>query len=236
MAVTFPAGGTIFIGDQVQFQATVTLSDGSTQTATSAVWGSDNTSAATVSQSGLVTAVGPGEVTIFADVNPRGTLLIRVFPEFDGTWSGQELITSCEDSDFYEGACGDADFLDVGDVFSHNSVFTQNDAVVTGVITETSTTSTTHTGSISIGGELQLLPAQGMPPRDEYSTQVLNWRSRAETPSQMTGSYEWMFTRLDEDGEIRVGIQLQNVVKTGASGQLSVGNGRRPDLRRFRRR
>ena len=61
------------------------------QVATDAVWGSDNTAVATVSATGLVTAVGAGEVTIFADVNPRGTLSFRVFPRLDGIWQGLEI-------------------------------------------------------------------------------------------------------------------------------------------------
>jgi hypothetical protein len=77
----------IRVGDAVQFEAYETLSNGTTRRATAATWGSDNPAVATVSSSGLVTAVSPGEATIFADVNPRGTVRIRVLPAETLTFS-----------------------------------------------------------------------------------------------------------------------------------------------------
>ena len=88
VSVTFPAAETISIRDRVQLQATVTLSDGTTQTATNTVWRSGNPWVATVSQTGLVRANAAGEARIFADVNPTGSYRLRVFPQFDGTWQG----------------------------------------------------------------------------------------------------------------------------------------------------
>src|SRR5262245_305818 len=99
VAVTFPSGGTIFIGAQAQLRATVTMSDGSTQDRTSsATWSSDAPAIATVATNGMVTAVAAGEATIAADVSVRGTIRIRVFPEFAGTWVGSEVVTVCEES------------------------------------------------------------------------------------------------------------------------------------------
>ena len=238
VAVTFALGGTSFIGDRVQFQATSTLSDGTTQVATDAVWGSDNTAVATVSPTGLVTAVGAGEVTIFADVNPRGTLSFRVFPRLDGIWQGLEIITSCVDYGAYAGACGNPAFLDVGDVFSHNATYTQDDAMVTAVIEETDTRTTTHMGTISIDGELQLPSATGQPVPDDFTTMVQDWRSRADVPAEMTGSYTWFHLTNDKDGEIMVGIDLRDVVRTGDRGGVSQGRGgiRRLDPGRFLQR
>ena len=64
VSVTHPADhGTIYIGDQVQFQATVSSSGGATPAATGAVWASDAPAVATVSPAGLVTAVSAGEAT-----------------------------------------------------------------------------------------------------------------------------------------------------------------------------
>ena len=82
VSITFSAQ-TIRVGDTVQFEAHETLSNGQTRIATSATWGSDNPAVATVSQAGLVTAVGLGTATIFADINPRGTVLIEVLPRDD---------------------------------------------------------------------------------------------------------------------------------------------------------
>ena len=68
VAVTHAAEGTIFIGHEVQFRATVTLSDGSTAAASEVTWTSDAPEVATVSTAGLVTAVAAGEATVSAEV------------------------------------------------------------------------------------------------------------------------------------------------------------------------
>jgi hypothetical protein len=55
------------VGTTSQFNATATLSSGSTQDVTSqAAWSSSNTSAATVSTSGVVSGVGTGTAVINA--------------------------------------------------------------------------------------------------------------------------------------------------------------------------
>jgi hypothetical protein len=67
-------------GGTAQFTATVTMSDGSTADRTSsATWQSDNVNIATVSGSGLVTAVANGNTNISATVsNVRGARAVNV--------------------------------------------------------------------------------------------------------------------------------------------------------------
>ena len=91
--MSYPTERTLFIGDQVQFRASLTLSDGSTQTAEDVTWTSDAIAVATVSASGLVAAVAAGEATISAEVpgSGGGSVRIRVFPEFQGHWAGDSL-------------------------------------------------------------------------------------------------------------------------------------------------
>ena len=61
VSVTYPADhGTIYIGNQVQFQATDSSGGGGTQAVTGATWQSDAPAVATVSSSGLVTGVSAG--------------------------------------------------------------------------------------------------------------------------------------------------------------------------------
>ena len=190
VSVTFPAGGTIFIGNAVQFAAQETLSNGTTRDATNdATWGSDAPNVATVSSTGLVTAVAAGQATISADVNPRGTMLIRVFPNFGGSWAGNEVFASCEASGEFEGLC-DVPGFGVGAVFPHNSMFTQNEASVDATIFTGDGTTATMTGNITVGGELQLPSAPVLPADPMVNAQVQNWLSRADTPSRMTGTYE----------------------------------------------
>lgn len=81
VVVTWPSERTLFIGDQVQFEANLVLSDGSTQAAENITWTSDATAVATVSASGLVTALAAGEASISAEVadGRGGSVRIRVF-------------------------------------------------------------------------------------------------------------------------------------------------------------
>jgi len=71
---------TIYVGQTEQMTATVTMSDETTKTATG-TWGSDNTSVATVNQSGLVTGIASGKATVYIDTTEwslRGTKLLTV--------------------------------------------------------------------------------------------------------------------------------------------------------------
>ena len=200
VAVAFPAGavgGTVFIGNTVQFEARETLSDGTTRVANTATWGSDNSAVATVSSAGLVTALAAGEATIFADVNPRGTMRIRVFPDFGGMWTGRREVMACEDSGDLAGACGVVPELLVGTQSPVDATFTQTEASVGAVLGSTGDsdpTTITTTGTITVGGELQLAAAPILPPESDNDSLLQNWRSRSDTPTRMTGTFEVLLT------------------------------------------
>jgi hypothetical protein len=215
VAVTFPSGGTIFIGAQAQLRATVTMSDGSTQDRTSsAVWGSDAPGIATVATSGMVTAVAAGEATIFADVSVRGTIRIRVFPEFAGTWAGSEVVTVCEESGVFVGLLCVPEELGVGNTFRHDNRFTQNNASVTATILFSDSAST-MTGTVAIDGQAELPPAPVLPAIEGLVLETRNFKARADRPGRMTGAYEWVFTAPGLDGSSRQVYELRDVVKSG---------------------
>jgi Carboxypeptidase regulatory-like domain/Bacterial Ig-like domain (group 2) len=79
LAVT---GTTPAIGETIQFTATATRSDGATANVTlQAAWQSSTTAVATVSASGLVTGVGPGEADITATYQQiSGSRRVKVEP------------------------------------------------------------------------------------------------------------------------------------------------------------
>lgn len=228
VSVLFPAGGTIFIGDAVQFEARETLSDGTSRIAATATWGSGNPAVATVSPKGLVTAVAAGEATIFADVNPRGEMRIRVFPDLGGAWTRTDVIVSCEDTGAFEGGC---DFAPIGEPSDTNTaMFTQSDASVGAVIGgdlgggQTVTT----TGTIAVGGELRLQRAPFLPPDPEGDIHLQNWRSRADTPSRMTGTYEIRATITGLSGFLLIKVRLQDMVKATGTAIVPSGMGGGP--------
>lgn len=218
VAVVFPAGGTIFIGREVQFEARETLSNGTTRTATGATWGSDAPAVATVSSTGLVRAVSAGEATIFADAGSRGTLRIRVYPSFAGLWGGSEVLTSCQGTGRLAELC--AEFTP-GDVAMHASSFTQTDATVNASIDAGDNTYARMTGTISVGGELELPSAPVLPADPEVALEVQNWRSRSDVPGAMTGTYEILVTVTGVAGSARVGVRLQNVSRVSTQTALA---------------
>ena len=84
VSVTYPGDhDTIYIGDEVQCQATTSSSGSGAQAATNATWESDAPGVATVSSSALVTGVSPGEATISADV-PGGGARLATHPSLPG--------------------------------------------------------------------------------------------------------------------------------------------------------
>lgn len=82
------------LGQTRQLQARVHFSDGSDRIVTTGVsWQSVNNQVATVSASGLVTAVGPGSSSVratYEGVLSRDSFLaqVRVSPDLNGTWRG----------------------------------------------------------------------------------------------------------------------------------------------------
>lgn len=215
VTVSFP-GGPVYIGSSTQLEARETLGNGTTRVPTSVSWSSDKVQIATVSNTGVVSAVAAGEATITADVSgTRGSLLVRVLPNFGGAWSGPETVVSCADSGQLSGFCSESQF--VGEVFFHESSFTQNMASVTGVLDLGDGMRATVTGTITVDGELLLGSAPVLPADPDLNAQVENWRSRADTPSRMTGTYEVLFTIPGVTGSARIGLRLDNVTKISAS-------------------
>jgi hypothetical protein len=181
VTVSDQGSGTIFIGNSRQFLATERLSDGMMRSAPNATWRSDAPTVATVSASGQVTAIAAGEATITAEVNPVGSLRIRVFPSFGGSWRGTDLAVSCVDSGAFAGFCADPSNFVAGEAFVHQSGFTQQDAVVNGVLDLGGGVTAAATGQVSIGGELALSSATTMPPDPAFTSVVQNWRVRSDT-------------------------------------------------------
>jgi hypothetical protein len=78
-----------------KFSLTATLSTGVTEAVTP-TWSSDTQGVATVDSAGTVTGVGAGQATIIATYQGQtATELIRVIPNYEGTWSGTWAVTNC---------------------------------------------------------------------------------------------------------------------------------------------
>ena len=240
VSVTYPADhGTIYIGDQVQFQATVSSSGTGTQAATNAAWESDAPAVAIVSSSGLVTAVSAGEATISAEVpaGGRGLLRIRVFPEFHGHWEGDLNVTGITvPPDWQE--LGEEDCNGLPDCASWIPLavdFTQDGATVTGSVKSTFTAPpnydwTVQSGTVSIDGTLSLtsdeiafrLPDDTV----EIRARLMSWESRADTPGVMTGTavVQYSSDTLSGNAEVEGCLEADNIIRE-CSGWRGQGGG-----------
>jgi hypothetical protein len=96
--VTVTVNDPVRMGQTTQATGTATLSDGQTRAVTSG-FRSDATGVATVTDSGMVAAVGNGQATIYAVYEGiQGQDLIRVVPDYHGTWTGGLRVTACAQS------------------------------------------------------------------------------------------------------------------------------------------
>ena len=226
VSVTYPTERTLFIGDEVQFHASLVLNDGSTQAAENVTWTSDATAVATVSASGLVAAVAAGEATISAEVagGGGGSVRIRVFPEFQGHWAGQGVATGCT-------ATGDALWTAFCAGFPQSAPaeradeaafdLTQTGADVGGVVDlGTERRLEVRSGEVSIDGTLRLtfdafpFVIEGM----ELNVEVLSWQTRADTPGRMTGGFQLAYSREPSPGSAVVDVALDEVTRTANTG------------------
>ena len=214
ISVTFPAGGTIYIGATAQFQAEETLSDGATRPV-AAIWSSDTPAVAAVATTGVVTAVGAGEATLTAEANARrGTLRIRVYPNFSGTWSGVESAISCDDSGVFEGVCSDPDFYTSGDRFLHRSSYTQTDTVVSTTLDLGGGFTASGPGIVSVPGALELPRTRVRPEEGDIKLDIENLRFRSDVPARLTGTYAARFSASGVEGSVVVGCRLESVIRT----------------------
>ena len=98
IAIT-PADDLLTVKTTLTFKAAGTFADGSARTI-DARWLTDNPAVATVNAGGMVTGVGTGSTTLIVTAGDRtASRVLRVVPDFTGSWSGQSQITGCSAGD-----------------------------------------------------------------------------------------------------------------------------------------
>lgn len=100
-SITVTVTSPLKVGQTAQAEATAAIGGGGTQPVTSG-WQSAAPGVASVTPSGLVTALANGSATIFvASGGRQGQQVVRVVPDYDGQWSGSYLVTACADSGYF---------------------------------------------------------------------------------------------------------------------------------------
>jgi trimeric autotransporter adhesin len=150
------AGSMLYIGETAVINATARLTDNSgIEITTNGTWASDDTSIATVNNTGLVTAVGSGQVTITVSYGGKSaTRSFRCLPNYGGSWTGTYTVTTC-------GATGDFELysfcgtVPAGTVLNTDLILTQTGDQISGQI-YLGTLTASATGPVAMDGHLVL--------------------------------------------------------------------------------
>jgi len=235
-----PTTDLLKIGATERFSAQVRMSDGSTRPAVGAVWGSDAPAVAAVDGGGTVSGASAGRATIFADAEGfRGTQLLRVVPDYQGSWAGLYRIAQCTDSGDLRGLC--REFFDDFETASILLRLTQNRDMVSGTVGLGELLGDA-TGTIQMGGDLQLsgsVPFEGDGVKG--SIRLAEWSSSVQG-QQLSGSFKQVWTAQGAAGDVTLSCVLNGVGRTSSSAAPAPsasgagGQSMRPLVSKFRKR
>lgn len=163
----------VFTGHTTNATATARKADGTTEVV-AATWSSDRTTVATVSPTGLVTAVGSGTANIVASYQGlTGSAPFSVTPDFSGTWRGTLRFASCEGFGDPR-TCGH--FNPVGTTGDMTLVFTQDGNGVQGTFDFTYQGTYWHSPAYHFWGTLSgVFDAEGVLSMQGRSPSGSNW-------------------------------------------------------------
>lgn len=206
VAIT-PATDLITINGTAAFSATATMSDGTTKSVTG-TWASDATAVATVDSSGKVTGIAPGQATVSVTYdNVKGSRTLRVVPDYQGNWSGEYTVLSCQDTgDFHrEDWCKVA----MKDLVRLTMALTQTRDAVAGTWTHRDMAGNTS-GTIETDGTLVL---SGDGKLDNVPMTMTGWRSRSTDNSTQTGTFTLNITSTVWSGSSQAQIDIRTCRK-----------------------
>jgi hypothetical protein len=224
LAITL--GDMLLVGRTVNATATATMSNGQTQAVTSG-WVSSATHVATVTDAGVVRGVGNGTSVI--TVNSGGqqaSRTIRVAPDFDGRWSGVQIVTACRDSLDLRGICQEPEFAAViGSAYAISLTARQaggldvaGEFVVEGITYPTFTTSVADDGTIRFSSTAEEDGVRGM----------VSWVMQSTFAGRGTGTIVETYTFPGlATGELVWESTFSDLLRAGTSAQALES----PDLR-----
>jgi hypothetical protein len=204
-----PSTDLIKIQGTESFTVTATMSDGSSK-AVSGTWASDASAIATVDTAGKVTGVSAGQASIavsYGGVSARRT--IRVVPDYQGSWSGDYTVLTCQDS----GDFAKEDWCKVAlqnGVIRVTMVLTQTRDAVSGTWAHDVMAGTAQ-GTIETGGTL---PLAGTGMLDHTPMAISGWRSLSTDNRSQTGRFNLTFTSTVWSGSAQASVEIRTCVKS----------------------
>lgn len=220
-----PATDLVKIKASETFMANATLSDGSSRSV-QATWGSDTPSVATIDSTGRATGVAPGLATIYADYQGmRATRLLRVVPDYQGTWQGDWSVTGCVDEGDWTGVC---QLAPNGTVWALTLGITQTRDSVTGTM-DSYGDNVAHTpgpvsGTIRQSGHLVVSGTYTNTIKGNLvETTISNWETITTDNERMTGRFRETTRVAGLQGSVYHDGELRNVTKTSATPLMARG-------------
>lgn len=216
VAITSP----IRMGVTTQATGTATLSNGQTQSVTSG-WQSDAPNIASITDAGLLTGRSNGQATIFVTSGGRqGQQLVRVVPDYQGSWSGQLSITSCTQTGLFvpTNFCGV--FL-VGSSNSYSLSLAQSGDSMTALLSYGSPFTSSRVPAFIAGDGTSSFVAIV-----SGTATIINASVSISSPSvgALTGTVNEIWTAPGSAGEGRLTQNIVGTTRTSATA-LSVGEG-----------
>jgi Bacterial Ig-like domain (group 2) len=195
----------VFIGATEQMTASATLTNGTPQTP-ACTWGADAPAVASINPAtGLVTAVASGNVTVWCDASGRrGTKLLRILPNYAGTWSGSYFITGCSHSGAFATGnfCGN---FSTNQVLPYNFVLTQSADSVAGRFFLGTIQFDQTTAPVSLDGSMILTS------RSTSGTTSIDvvWSVNSTQAGRVTGTHHqiWRSSGLSGQGDVNATIR-----------------------------
>ena len=195
--------GPLRTGQSVTLNATVNLSNNTTQAATSPAWTSSNTTVASVDNAGVVTANNQGSATISVSAQGQtASMPVTVWQDYQGTWIGQYRIRVCTATgDFSAIGWCSSDFFNVGKLLPVRVIFTQ-------------TSSPAVNGTIELGTIVGNLRGNVFDNRHFVGSGTASFSSEGIVLTFTIGTFDALAS-----GTQMAGSFVWNVGATGAAGQ-----------------
>ena len=212
-----PTTDLLKVGATERFSAQVRMSDGSTRPAVSPVWGSDAPAVASIDAGGTVGGAGAGRASVYADAEGfRGIQILRVVPDYQGSWAGLYRVVQCTDTGEFNNARVCADIFKDAEVGSIVLRLTQNRDTVSGTIGLGELLGDA-TGTIQPAGELQLSGSVSFEEEGvKGSVRLSDWNSSMQG-AEISGSFKQVWTLQGVSGDATLSCVVNGISRTSSS-------------------
>ena len=226
----------LLVGRSASATASATMSNGQVQNVGTG-WRSSAPQVATVTDSGSVRGMANGDATISVSFGGQeGSKAVRIAPDYDGRWEGLQVVTSCVDSEDFEGICEEPPDV-VGRGFPirltarHGGTLgVAGEFMVEQITFPTFTVDVEPDGSIRFAGTMVV----------EGIRAFAEWHINSTEGGRATGTIREVYDAPGEfDGRVTYESRLSGFVRAGAastsSADASIRSAAMQKLRRFRR-